>query len=212
MLLVEAARIIMMRPHLWPNYSFGSWLAGAVTRMPGNKAAIALARKLARIARSLLRHGTSFDTAENRDMATRAICRPTAIIEFARESPTWNGLITPPESESPLGLRRPVRQWDQGACVTPSWPRPSRRSDRPDTYERLPQPRKIPDCEQQPAHRKGLFVSPHSFGRVMCRRFSGAPFRAFAEPSFATRRLLSGRFIARSLLSSGRHVRRCGLL
>lgn len=97
MLLVEAARIIMMRPHLWPNYSFGSWLAGAVTRMPGNKAAIALASKLARIARSLLRHGTSFDTAENRDMATRAICRPTAIIEFAREKTAWNGLI-PPQS------------------------------------------------------------------------------------------------------------------
>lgn len=73
MLLVQAARIIMMRPHLWPNYSFGSWLAGAVTRMPGNKAAIALANKLARIAWSILRHGTSFDTAKDRDLAVDAI-------------------------------------------------------------------------------------------------------------------------------------------
>ena len=73
MLLVQATRIIMMRPHLWPNYSFGSWLAGAVIRMPGNKAAIALANKLARIAWSILRHGTSFDTARNRDMAMDAI-------------------------------------------------------------------------------------------------------------------------------------------
>jgi transposase len=73
MLLVQAARIIMMRPHLWPNFSFGSWLAGAVARMPGNKAAIALANKLARIAWSILRHGTSFDAARNRDMATDAI-------------------------------------------------------------------------------------------------------------------------------------------
>lgn len=73
MLLVQAARIIMMRPHLWQNYSFGSWLAAAVTRMPGNKAAIALANKLARIAWSILRNGTSFDTARDRDMAADAI-------------------------------------------------------------------------------------------------------------------------------------------
>lgn len=73
MLLVQAARIIMMRPHLWPNYSFGSWLAGAVTRMPANKAAIALANKLARIAWSILRYGTSFDGHRDRDMATDAI-------------------------------------------------------------------------------------------------------------------------------------------
>jgi transposase len=73
MLLVQAARIIMMRPHLWPNFSFGNWLAAAVTRMPGNKAAIALANKLARAAWSILRHGTSFDAARDRDMAMEAV-------------------------------------------------------------------------------------------------------------------------------------------
>lgn len=73
MLLVQAARIIMMRPHLWPNFSFGSWLAAAVARMPGNKAAIALANKLARIAWSILRHGTRFDIAGDRNMAAVAI-------------------------------------------------------------------------------------------------------------------------------------------
>ena len=73
MLLVQAARVIMMRPHLWPNFSFGNWLAGAVTRMPGNKAAIALANKLARIAWSILRHGTRFDAARDRDMAMEAV-------------------------------------------------------------------------------------------------------------------------------------------
>ncbi|MFN3312478.1 MAG: IS110 family transposase [Hyphomonas sp.] len=73
MLLVQAARIIMMRPHLWPNFSFGNWLAGAAARMPGNKAAIALANKLARIAWSILRHGTSFDAARDRDMAMEAV-------------------------------------------------------------------------------------------------------------------------------------------
>lgn len=73
MLLVQAARIIMMRPHLWPNFSFGNWLAAAVARMPGNKAAIALANKLARTAWSILRHGTSFDAERNRDMAMEAV-------------------------------------------------------------------------------------------------------------------------------------------
>lgn len=62
-LLVQAARIIMMRPHLWPNDSFDSWLAGVVTRVPGNKAAIALADKLARIAWSILRALGSDSTA-----------------------------------------------------------------------------------------------------------------------------------------------------
>lgn len=73
MLLVQAARIIMMRPHLWPNFSFGNWLDGAVARMPDNRAAIALANKLARIAWSILRHGTSFDAARDRDMVMEAV-------------------------------------------------------------------------------------------------------------------------------------------
>ncbi len=73
MLLVQAARIIMMRPHLWSNFSFGRWLSDVVARMPGNKAAIALANKLARIAWSILRHGTSFDAAKQRDMSMEAV-------------------------------------------------------------------------------------------------------------------------------------------
>lgn len=33
-MLVQAARIIMMRPHLWLNISFGNYLIGAVAHMP----------------------------------------------------------------------------------------------------------------------------------------------------------------------------------
>jgi len=61
MLFVQAAKVIMMRPHRWEAFSFGPWLTNAVARMPRNKAAIALANKLARAAWSILRHGTRFD-------------------------------------------------------------------------------------------------------------------------------------------------------
>ncbi|BAQ69379.1 transposase IS116/IS110/IS902 family protein [Rhodovulum sulfidophilum] len=71
MLFVQAAKVIMMRPHRWQAFSFGAWLERAVSRMPRNKAAIALANKLARTAWSILRHRTRFDTP--RDLAMEAI-------------------------------------------------------------------------------------------------------------------------------------------
>ena len=71
MLFVQAAKVIMMRPHRWSDFSFGPWLTEAVARMPRNKAAIALANKLARTAWSLLRHGTRFDAPK--DAAMEAI-------------------------------------------------------------------------------------------------------------------------------------------
>jgi transposase len=61
MLFVQAANVIMMRPHRWPDFSFGPWLAQAAGRMHRNKLAVALANKLARMAWSVLRYGTRFD-------------------------------------------------------------------------------------------------------------------------------------------------------
>lgn len=61
MLLVQAAKIIMMRPHRWPEFSFGAWLTRGAERMHRNKLAIALANKLTRMAWSVLRNGTRFD-------------------------------------------------------------------------------------------------------------------------------------------------------
>jgi transposase len=61
-LFVQAAQIILMRPHNWPKLSFGSWLEEASRRMHKNKLATALANKLARIAWSILRSGKAFDT------------------------------------------------------------------------------------------------------------------------------------------------------
>jgi transposase len=60
-LLVQAAHIILMRPHNWHKFSFGSWLEQASERMHKNKLAAALANKLARIAWSMLRGGKVFD-------------------------------------------------------------------------------------------------------------------------------------------------------
>ena len=60
MLFVQAANVVLMRPHHWSDFSFGDWLTRASTRMHRNKLAIALANKLARIAWSVLRHGAPF--------------------------------------------------------------------------------------------------------------------------------------------------------
>ncbi len=65
MLFVQAAKVILMRPHRWPDFSFGDWLTRAADRMHRNKLAVALANKLARTAWSVLRHGTSFDVQKN---------------------------------------------------------------------------------------------------------------------------------------------------
>lgn len=60
-LFVQAAHVILMRPHNWSKFSFGPWLEQASQRMHKNKLAAALANKLARIAWSVLRHGNRFD-------------------------------------------------------------------------------------------------------------------------------------------------------
>lgn len=62
MLLIQAAKVLLMRPHNWVRYSFGTWLETASQRLHRNKLAVALANKLARIAWSVLRHDKAFDT------------------------------------------------------------------------------------------------------------------------------------------------------
>jgi len=62
MLLIQAAKVLLMRPHNWARYSFGTWLKTASERLHRNKLAVALANKLARITWSVLRHDRAFDT------------------------------------------------------------------------------------------------------------------------------------------------------
>jgi transposase len=60
-LLIQAAKVLLMRPHNWPRFSFGAWLKTASERLHRNKLAVALANKLARIAWSVLRNDKPFD-------------------------------------------------------------------------------------------------------------------------------------------------------
>jgi transposase len=61
MLSVQAAKVILMRPHRRPDFSFGEWLTRASERMHHNNLAVALANKLSRMAWSILTHKTAFD-------------------------------------------------------------------------------------------------------------------------------------------------------
>ena len=58
-LLIQAAKVLLMRPQNWPRFSFGAWLKTASERLHRNKLAVALANKLARIAWSVLRNDKS---------------------------------------------------------------------------------------------------------------------------------------------------------
>jgi hypothetical protein len=53
---VQAANVILMRPHNWERFSFGTWLQNAAPRLHRNKLATALANKLSRITWSILRN------------------------------------------------------------------------------------------------------------------------------------------------------------
>jgi len=68
-LFIQAAKVLLMRPHNWQRFSFGTWLQNAAPRLHRNKLATALANKLARIAWSVLRHEKMFDTPHPKAIA-----------------------------------------------------------------------------------------------------------------------------------------------
>jgi transposase len=74
-LFVQAAHIILMRPHNWDKFSFGGWLKRASERMHKHKLAVALANKLARIAWSILRNGGRSKHSPPRHRRSNAQCR-----------------------------------------------------------------------------------------------------------------------------------------
>jgi transposase len=68
-LFIQAANVILMRPHNWERFNFGAWLRNAASRLHRNKLATALANKLARITWSILRNETVFDTSHHEVVA-----------------------------------------------------------------------------------------------------------------------------------------------
>ena len=68
-LFIQAANVILMRPHNWQRFSFGTWLQNAAPRLHRNKLSTALANKLARIAWSTLRKEKTFDAPHHEAMA-----------------------------------------------------------------------------------------------------------------------------------------------
>ena len=65
-LFIQAAHVILMRPHNWQKFSFGPWFTEAATRLHRNKLATALTNRLARIAWSVLANGEPFDADRNK--------------------------------------------------------------------------------------------------------------------------------------------------
>ena len=64
-LLMQAARVILLRPANWAKHSFGPWLTAAANRLHHNVLATALANKLARIAWTVLVQARSYEARVN---------------------------------------------------------------------------------------------------------------------------------------------------
>jgi transposase len=60
-LLMQGARVILLRPANWARHSFGPWLTAAANRLHHNVLATALANKLARIAWTVLVQARSYE-------------------------------------------------------------------------------------------------------------------------------------------------------
>jgi transposase len=64
-LLMQGARVILLRPANWAKHSFGPWLTAAANRLHHNVLATALANKLARIAWTVLMQARSYEARVN---------------------------------------------------------------------------------------------------------------------------------------------------
>ena len=64
-LVMQGARVILLRPANWARHSFGPWLTAAAQRLHHNVLATALANKLARIAWTVLMQARSYEARVN---------------------------------------------------------------------------------------------------------------------------------------------------
>src|ERR1700761_6512692 len=68
-LLMQGARVILLRPANWSKHSFGLWLTAAAQRLHHNVLATALANKLARTTWTVLAQGRNYDPRVELGMA-----------------------------------------------------------------------------------------------------------------------------------------------
>ena len=64
-MIMQGARVILLRPANWAKHSFGLWLTAAANRLHHNVSATALANKLARIAWTVLMQAAATKRASN---------------------------------------------------------------------------------------------------------------------------------------------------
>ena len=64
-MIMQGARVILLRPANWAKHSFGPWLTAAANRLHHNVLATALANKLARIAWTVLIQARSYEARVN---------------------------------------------------------------------------------------------------------------------------------------------------
>ena len=64
-MIMQGARVILLRPANWAKHSFGPWLTAAAQRLHHNVLATALANKLARIAWTVLMQARSYEARVN---------------------------------------------------------------------------------------------------------------------------------------------------
>jgi len=64
-MIIQGARVILLRPANWAKHSFGPWLTAAANRLHHNVLATALANKLARIAWTVLMQARSYEARVN---------------------------------------------------------------------------------------------------------------------------------------------------
>ena len=75
-LLMQGARVILLRPANWAKHSFGPWLTAAANRLHHNVLATALANKLARITWTVLAQGRSYEARVEPNNSVSARVQP----------------------------------------------------------------------------------------------------------------------------------------
>ena len=109
-LIMQGARVILLRPANWAKHSFGLWLTAAAQRLHHNVLATALANKLARIAWTVLAQESQLRSARRAKSRIGSTCSNPP-----RGCPT----LVPDATDTCRGLRVGWRKWRNGLAVAP---------------------------------------------------------------------------------------------